>query len=119
MKIVEKKESKSNAKKRVKAAMNLINGDHDLGSRIALIQQLIPIGLMAVEEALQTEVTELAGERYSRDENPNRRWGSNRGSVHLGNQKHSIFVPRVLNQTSGQESAFKELRGLTVGSRDR
>jgi len=94
MEIVEKRQRKSNAKMRVESAMDLINGTYDLESRIALIQQLIPIGLMAVEEALQAEVQELAGVRYCRDDNPHKRWGSNVGSVHLGNQKHSIRVPR-------------------------
>ena len=32
---------------------------------LTLIQQLIPLGLMAVEEILQEEVTHLAGEPYS------------------------------------------------------
>lgn len=34
--------------------------------RVALIQALIPLGLKAVAEALEAEVTNLAGERYSR-----------------------------------------------------
>ena len=34
-------------------------GEHELDSRLSLIQQLIPIGLMAVEEALQEEVIRL------------------------------------------------------------
>ncbi|MBN4053226.1 IS256 family transposase [bacterium AH-315-L15] len=114
MKSVEKNETKSNAKTRVELAMNLINGPYDLESRMALIQQLIPIGLMAVEEALQAEVTELAGVRYRRDENPNNRWGSNSGSVHLGNQKHSIPVPRVRNETSGQEVPLKRYQALQL-----
>ena len=49
-----------------------------LDTRIALIQALIPIGLDAVAEELQQEVSRLAGDRYTRKEqqNPNRRWGS-------------------------------------------
>ena len=73
MKIVEKRERKSNSKSRVEAAMALIKGGVDLDSRLLLIQQLIPLGLMAVEEALQAEVSKLAGQRYQRDENPNKR----------------------------------------------
>ena len=48
-----------------------------LDTRIALIQALIPIGLDAVAEELQNEVTRLSGDRYSRKDtqNPNRRWG--------------------------------------------
>jgi len=93
MENIEKKGRKSNAETRVEKAMDLIKGKHDIGSRLAL---------MAVEEALQAEVQELAGIRYSHDENPNKRWGSNLGSVYFGHQKHSIPVPRVRNQTSGK-----------------
>jgi len=84
MKIVEKRERKSNAKSRVEAEMKIIKGGVDLDCTLLLIQQLIPIGLKAVEEVLQTEVSELAGQRYQRDENPNKRRGANIGSVNLG-----------------------------------
>ncbi len=54
-------------------------------SRLAMIQMLIPVGLKAVEEALQSEVSELVGDRYSRG-GDKKRWGSNPGSVFLGDQ---------------------------------
>ena len=41
-----------------------------LDTRIALIQALIPIGLDAVAEELQQEVSRLAGDRYTRKEHP-------------------------------------------------
>ncbi|MEO1993354.1 MAG: hypothetical protein ABGW78_15545 [Pirellulales bacterium] len=44
MEIVEKRARKSNAKIRVESAMKMLNGTSDVESRIALIQQLIPIG---------------------------------------------------------------------------
>ncbi|MBN4053151.1 transposase [bacterium AH-315-L15] len=109
---VKKKQVKSNARERVEATMNLITGKYEVESRIELIQQLIPIGLMAVEEALQTEVQALAGIRYRRDDNPCKRWGSNSGSVHLGNQKHSIRVPRVRDQASGEKVPLKCYQAL-------
>ena len=37
-----------------------------LDSRVALIQALIPLGLEAVNELLQQEVTALAGARFQR-----------------------------------------------------
>ena len=68
-----------------------------LDTRIALIQALIPLGLDAVAEELQNEVTRLTGDRYTRKEhqNPNRRWGSQQGSVSLSDQKVPLSVPRV------------------------
>jgi putative transposase len=64
---------------------------------VALIQALIPLGLRAVEEALQQEVTALAGPRYAHgDGHPEVvRWGRQAGSIYLAEQKLPITVPRV------------------------
>ena len=50
----------------------------------------------AVAEALEAEVTELAGPRYARqDGHPAQvRWGHQPGSVYLADQKLPIAVPR-------------------------
>ncbi len=65
--------------------------------RAPLIQALIPLGLRAVEEALQAEVTPLAGPLYAREATPSGvvRWGTQPGSVYLADQKLPIAVPRV------------------------
>ena len=64
---------------------------------LAMIQALIPLGLRAVEEALLAEVEALAGPRYARDAAPSAvvRWGAQRGSIYLADQKLPITVPRV------------------------
>lgn len=64
---------------------------------LAMIQALIPLGLRAVEEALLAEVEALAGPRYARDDAPSAvvRWGAQRGSIYLADQKLPITVPRV------------------------
>ena len=64
-------------------------------SRIELIQALIPLGLKAVEEMLQEEVANIAGERYQHHSGDLKRWGSNPGSVYVGGQKLGVSVPRV------------------------
>ncbi len=68
-------------------------------ARIEAIQLLIPLGLQAVTDELQQAVVDLAGERYQRKApgQPLRRWGSQRGSVYLGDQKLPVDVPRVRN----------------------
>jgi len=66
MKKIKQVESRLNAKERVAAYQELVKGEYGLNSRLLLIQQLLPIGLQAVEEALQEEVADLAGLRYSR-----------------------------------------------------
>jgi transposase-like protein len=69
-------------------------------SRVALIQALIPLGLAAVSEALQQDVTALTGPRYERTAGvPGLvRWGQQPGSVYLADQKVPVAVPRVRDQ---------------------
>jgi len=69
----------------------------DLDARVEMIQALIPLGLKAVEDELQAAVTELAGPRYRRGPEDRRyyRWGAERGSVFLADQKVPVRVPRV------------------------
>ena len=109
MKKVNKTESKINTKARVASYRELVEGEYDVNSRLLLIQQLIPIGLLAVEEALQSEVSKLAGQRYSR-ECGLKRWGSNPGSVFLGNQKLSIRVPRLRDTEENEEVGLEAYR---------
>ena len=72
---------------------------------LAMIQALIPLGLKAVEEALLEEVAALAGPRYGRDDDRPEvvRWGKQRGSIYLADQKLKVKVPRVRDQREGRE----------------
>ena len=74
---------------------------------IAVIQELIPLGLRAVGEKLQQEVQELAGKRYEHGGSDNSRWGFQPGSVYLRDQKLPIMVPRVRNTRSKTEVSLK------------
>ena len=74
----------------------LAGGDLDVKS--ALIQALIPLGLSAIGDQLQQEVTRLTGAKHSR-ESENYRWGHQNGSVYLKDQKFPIEVPRVRSAT--------------------
>jgi putative transposase len=89
-----------------------------LNSRVELIQALIPLGLEAVKDVLEQEVTALAGARYARagGQAGHARWGRQAGSVYLADQKVSIQVPRVRDRLRDQEvplasyQAFREPR---------
>ncbi len=69
----------------------------ELSARIAVIQALIPLGLMAVEDALHQEVERLAGPRYARHAGcPGHvRWSKERGSVCLLDQRIPLTYQRV------------------------
>lgn len=94
-----------------------------LNTRIELIQALIPLGLEAVAEELQNEVSRLTGAKNSRkgEKNPNRRWGSQQGSVYLSDQKVPLQVPRVRDVEENEEVSlgvyrqFQSPRGMDEG----
>jgi transposase-like protein len=85
-----------------------------IDARAELIQALIPLGLEAVNELLQQEVVALVGARYSRGggEGDYARWGRQRGSVYLGDQKVAVTVPRVRNLRRGQEVPLASYQAL-------
>ena len=83
-----------------------------LNSKWELIQQLIPLGLKAVEEELQAEVKSIVGETYSRKKHSYRRWGSNDGSVYLADAKVRVKVPRIRDVETKEEMALESYRQL-------
>ena len=96
-----------------KAVMNKIMDSYseDFDVKMSVIQELIPLGLKAVGEALQNEVTRLAGEKYSRGGN-NARWGRQDGSVYLRDQKFPIVVPRVRDTLAKHEVPLETYQHL-------
>lgn len=72
----------------------------ELDARVSLIRELIPLGLMHVEQVLLEEVDALAGGWYERKRGGTAgvRYGSNKGSVRLGGQRVPIQVPRVRSE---------------------
>lgn len=103
---VSKKRGKSKIKisDKREAAMNKIINSYsdDLDIKMAVIQELIPLGLSEICKELQKEVAQLAGKRHERGYD-NTRWGRQPGSVYLRDQKFSIIVPRVRNKTANRE----------------
>ena len=79
--------------------------------KMAIIQELIPLGLKAVAEELQSEVIQLAGLKHSRGE-ANVRWGSQNGSIYLRDEKFPIRVPRIRNKQRNEEVQLKAYQRL-------
>jgi putative transposase len=121
MRRVRRHPGKSQPTESVAAAPDLSLEDSTVS--VAMIQALIPLGLRAVEEALQQEVAQLAGARYAREDGRPEvvRWGQQRGSVFLADQKLPVQVPRVRDRRAGRELAlptYQQLqtpRALDVG----
>lgn len=109
-----KKVLRIGAKRKSKATKEQEALSTDLNTKIEMIQALIPIGLMAVAQQLEEEVTQLAGERYSRQDGfPGHcRWGSQPRSLYLSDQKMQIDVPRVRNRGKNEEVPLHTCQAL-------
>ncbi len=118
MRSVVRVERPGKSRKRTDEAEARKAGLLDVDSRVEIIQALIPLGLEAVKELLVKDSTEsaevgrLAGPRYSRSggQPGYGRWGSQAGSVYLGEQKVSVTVPRVRDKHRGQEVPLASYR---------
>lgn len=68
----------------------------DLDACKTLMEIVIGAGVQALQIALEEDVAELCGARYSRrDRAAPRRWGSQRGAVVLGGRRVSLDRPRI------------------------
>lgn len=88
----------------------------EMESRVDLIQALIPAGLEAAKVLLQDEVRALAGERYQREGRKNGcvRWGRQKSSMYLGDQKVPVMAPRLRNSEAGMEIPLMSLEQLQI-----
>jgi putative transposase len=88
-------------------------GAMDLNSKMALIHELIPIGLMHVKELLQEEVKQLAGERYQRNGIPGYdRWSKQQGSIYIQDQRIPVMVQRVRDTRNNREVPLRTYERL-------
>jgi transposase-like protein len=94
-----------------------------MDSKVALINELIPIGLMHVKAVLQDEVTALAGEKYKRNGlNGHDRWGKQQGSIYIQEQRIPIMVPRVRDRIGDREvklRAYEQMQEPGAAANDR
>ncbi len=70
-------------------------------------------------ELLEEEVEEKAGKRYKHDHSRYSRWGTNPGSVRIGEEKVPVAVPRMRDSETRETSSperyrqMKELPAMT------
>lgn len=118
MDIVHKGERKRKQKKTLGNIDVMDRNSYDgmeLDAKATLIQELIPLGLMAIGEELKKEVEQLAGPRYSRKNTEKAsRYGSNPGTVRLAEQLMPIRVPRLRRE--GQEIPLESYQRFHRGS---
>ncbi len=108
-KTISKKQWKDNPE--VMEALRGIEQDPRWAESIAAVQALIPVGLSAVCERLQRDLVALAGRKHQRD-GVGYRWGSNEGSVYMGDQKAHVVVPRVRSKADDREIPLPSYEAL-------
>ena len=112
---VPKKRGKAKIKissKREAAMQRIVDSySEDFNVKMALIQDLIPLGLKAVAGELRSEFMKLVGAKHSRAGN-NARWGHQDGSVYLRDQKFAVRVPRVRDVEANKEVPLEAYQRL-------
>ena len=94
----------------------------ELDGKVALIQELIPLGLMHIGEVLKEEVKSLAGERYKRNGLlGHARWTKQKGYVYVKDQRLPIIYQRVRDTRNNKEvslnsyESFQEPKDMDEG----
>jgi len=72
-------------------------------SQYELISLMLPPTVKAFYSQMEAAVDDLCGSRYRHTEHACSRWGTQAGSIYLGNQKVAIEKPRTRNRLTRQE----------------
>jgi hypothetical protein len=103
---------------RIKDLQRLPFNELEMDVKLELIQELIPVGLMYVEEILREEVRALAGGRYKKNGIPGyMRWARQQGSIYLGGQKVPILYQRIRDRKENRQIELRSYKGLHEPSR--
>lgn len=94
--------------------------NQSLATQISLFGNFLEVAKILANQMLEDEIKEKAGERYDREkpsESRYSRWGSNPGSIRIGEEKVKIKVPRIHdNQSLTTESpeSYLKLRAIEL-----
>lgn len=92
--------------------------EQDLNVKLEAMQHHLEISRMLINDILEDEVIQYAGQKYQRDKPHNgqySRWGFNPGSVKMGSERLRVSVPRVYdNEKKNNKSleTYEKLREL-------
>ena len=89
-----------NTKRPVENLQDLLAQPREI--QLSIFREYLELVRLYAQELFKEEVEEKAGEKYKRanteQENKYDRWGSNPGSIKVGEEKIRIRVPRLLNK---------------------
>jgi putative transposase len=95
---------------------NLLEPDSSLRTNKAdLFHNIATVALQAALDLIEEEVQQKAGQKYSHSPGQYDRYGSNPGSIQLGEERVPIRVPRLLNKSEKKTESpevYNELKKL-------
>ena len=103
MKRISKKERRI---KRLKEVGELSREELKFEARMTMIQALVPLGIAAAADEMRQEAHALIGELYERGKRLGP-WGTNRGSICLGDQKVRVKIPRIRDRQTNEEVSLE------------
>jgi len=89
--------------------------EQDLDVKITALQHHLDISRMLVNDILEDEVNQHAGSWYSHEKPHNgrySRWGTNPGSIKLGDRRIRLAVPRLYDNESGSNKPLETYNKL-------
>jgi len=96
--------------------------EQSLETQISLFGNFLEVAKLLANQIIDDEVKEKAGERYNREKPEGgrySRWGSNPGSIRIGEEKVKVKVPRIRDNkesvTRSPES-YQKLRSIELPS---
>lgn len=106
-----------NKEKPIENLKDLLTQPKDI--QLSIFKDFLELTSLYAQELFKEEVEKKAGEKYQRENTPEEnkydRWGSNPGSIRVGEEKIPIRVPRLLNKednTKKEVDIYKQIKHL-------
>jgi len=96
--------------------------NQSLETQISLFSNFLEVSKLLANQILEDDVRQKAGERYEREkpsEGRYSRWGSNPGSIRIGEEKVKIQVPRLYDKQQSitlSPESYKKLKSIELPS---
>ena len=84
-------------------------------TQMELFKHYTEIAKLIANQVLEDEVHQKAGQRYKREESEAEsysRWGSNPGSIKIGDERIKMRIPRLYNKMSGRTEGLENYKKL-------
>ena len=88
-------------------------------TQLELFKHYTEIAKLIANQVFEEEVAEKAGKRYERETQRYNRWGSNPGSIRIGEERVKMFIPRLYDKSTGKTESlenYKKLRATELPS---